>query len=353
MRNITALAPAPNSALLAVVAKALAMTRGGEGGGHAQDALRYAEATGAPVVAQNYLKALVSAGATGDADLAGLADTRTIVTAFISSLRNRSLFYSLLDDGLVKVPLRTRISSVTADATAFLVGQGAAVPVSRMEIAEADLEPVRAAGLIVMTDEMLRTAGPAGEAMITRELRRVVTASVDDQFLALVVDGSTPTSVSAGNDASAAAADLRTLFQAVGITGESRAILALAPDVALAASTLIEGGSFVFPDMSPTGGRMINTDALVSDQLAAGTIMLLDGSGIAGNSDTITISASHDTSIEMRDDPVSSSTTPTGTTMVSMFQTFSTAMLAQAYFGAERIRDNAVATVTGVAWGEA
>lgn len=354
MRNLTALTTAPDAALMAILAKNLATSRGESLSIRAREALVNAERTGAPQRVQTYLKALVGAGSTGDATLDGLVDANIIVTAFISTLRNRSVFYSLLDDGMVKVPLRTRFSAITASATAFIVGEGAAVPVSKLGIKGQTVDPARAAALVVLTDEMVRSAGPAGEAVISRELRRGVTAAVDAQFFDMVVDGDTPTFTGSGTgDAEDVRADLRRLLAAVAPTAESRIMFALAPDVARGAATLTGAlGAYVFPEMGPTGGRILNTDAMVSDQLEPGTVMLLDSAGIVGNSDTITVDASGDTTVELRDDPTGDTIAPTGgTTMVSMFQTNSVAIMAQAYFGAERVRDNAVAVVTGASWG--
>lgn len=354
MRNITAVAAhTPEPALLAVLAKHLAIA-GGEGLSRVESALAIGEERGAPARVQAHLKAVLAAGTSDDPALNGLADARIITTAFTTSLRNRSIFYRLMDGLLIRVPLRTRLSFTTANASAFLVGEGAATPVARMSLEGTMLDPVKAAGIIIFTDEMLRSAGTAGETMLTRELRRVTIAAVDEIFLDVVTDGDTPTIASTGNTAVDAAADLRALFAAVALTAESAPLLAVAPDAALAASTMLTtGGGFLFPEMAPTGGRMLGVEAIVSDQVAAGRIVLIDGAGIAGETDAVTVEASNQASIEMRDDPVANGITPTATTSVSMFQTNSTAILVKAYFGAERFRDNAVAILTGVSWGEA
>ena len=80
-------------------------------------------------------------------------------------------------------------------------------------------------------------------------------------------------------------------------------------------------------------------------------MLLIDGVGIAGESDAIKIDASDDTTIEMETEPTQDSTTPTASEMVSMFQTNSVAIMAKAWFGAERIRDDAVARITNIMWG--
>ncbi|QPB21340.1 hypothetical protein [Rhizobium sp. 007] len=47
---------------------------------------------------------------------------------------------------------------------------------------------------------------------------------------------------------------------------------------------------------------------------------------------------------------VQDSTTGAGTNLVSMFQTNSVAVQALVAFAAERLRDNAIAQVTGIEW---
>jgi HK97 family phage major capsid protein len=334
------------TALLPILARNLALA-----GGRSDDALRFAQATKAPDRVIQFLKAPVSAHDTNDADLAGMVDARVISTSFQTLLRNSSLFFRLLDNGLVRVPLRTRVGFTAASATAFVVGEGAAVPLSRMEIAGNVLEPTKVAALVVLTDEMIRSGGSDAEALIARELRRAVSHTVDEAFLAIAADNA-PSTPSAGPDAADAMADLRTLLTAVQPSAESRLLFAMSADVGRAAATLLTAtGGRLFPLMGPVGGTMIDVPAMVVDAMEPGTLALLDAAGIAGNAGLVTVEASNDTTVEMESEPDGDSTTPTATTLVSMFQTNSTAILARATFGVHRFRDDAVAVVEGVDWG--
>lgn len=335
---------------LAVMARALVLAKG-----MPNEARAIAEKLEASDRVMRVLnKSSIGAQYTGDPNTPGLVDARVITTTFQAGLRNRSLFYTLLEAGMTRVPLNTRISFTTAKATAQVVGQGAAVPVTRIEVGGAGLRLRFAAGLIVVTDEMMRVSGSAGEALFGRELPRAVTSAIDEGFLSVVIDGDTPTLASQGPDAEDAVTDLKVLLAAVAPQAESRLMWAMAPDVGRAAAGLMTmGGGLLFPDMSPLGGEMLNLPAMVSDEIAAGELLLIDAVGIAGDSDLITVEASNEATIEMETAPMGDATTPTGTLQVSMFQTHSTALLAKAFFGCERLRDNAVAKITGVAWGGA
>lgn len=347
MRGVIATSPRPDPGLMASLAKSLAL-----GGGRTQDALFIAEHAGASPRVVNTIKAAIGSLWTGDTGATGFEDASFITTQFLPFLRNGSLFYRLLDAGMTRVPLKTRIGFTTANATAWVVGEGAAVPVSGMAAEAAGVDRHKGSALIILTQDMIRSTGASGEALIARELRRGVGSTVDAKFIDLVSSDLTPLT-SAGNDAAAVAADLRALVAAVGPTSESRLMWAMAPDVALAASTLIGAGGFVFPEMTPMGGRILGIDAVVTDGLLAGSIALLDATGIAGDSELITVEASDQTTIQMSDAPTMNSVTPTGVTAVSMYQTNSVALMATSWFGAWRFRDEAVAIMDGVTWGAA
>lgn len=327
--------------MLGAYAKILAMARG-----DLPQALLISEERGETGRVQSVLKAAVAAGTTTDLAWAKpLADHQIIVGAFVSLLRNSSVFYKALDTGMVRLPFNTQVALVTAGATAGIVGEGNPAPVTRLSLSGVSLQPKLATSMIVLSDELVRSTSTASEVLMSRELRRGITAAVDTEFLSLITDASTSTAVSTG----IARADLRALLDAVKPKAESRLMWVLAPDVARAAATLsLADGTDVFPAMGPTGGEMLMIPAIVSDQMATGTIGLLDTTGIAGESDTITIDASNQATLEMNDAPGGGA----GATLVSMWQHNMVSILAKAHFAAERLRSDAWATVTGVVWGD-
>lgn len=124
----------------------------------------------------------------------------------------------------------------------------------------------------------------------------------------------------------------------------------MAPDVANRASLIDDVGD----GMSPMGGEMLNLPALVSGQVEAGVLFLIDASGIAADRGTITLAASNETTLEMLDENLQQNAlTGAGVNLLSLFQTNGMALKAIAYFAAERYRANAVAKMTDIAWGDA
>ena len=147
-------------------------------------------------------------------------------------------------------------------------------------------------------------------------------------------------------------ADLRTALLAVNTVGAAKLYWVAAPDVAKKASTLADtAGGDAFAAMSATGGELANLPAIVSSGVPAGSLYLIDASGIVADGGPVTVTATGQADVLMDTAPVMSSAVPTAAQMVNMFQTNSTALKANAWFGAEVLRDDAVAVVTGINWG--
>lgn len=285
-------------------------------------------------------------------DDSAMVDMNIIVSAFIQQLRNQSAFYRLLD-GMIRVPFKTRISMIATDATAWIVGEGKPIPVTRATLDALTLDPKKAAALLVITEELLRST--KSEQNLTLALRRAISAAVDGQFFSLVIDDDTEEIASTGDDAIAAAGDIKLLLDAVSPSVESSLLFVLSPEVQRAAATLTtQSGGFLFPNLTPVGGDIVGIPAIPSDQVGAGKVALIDASGIAGESGTVAIDASGYADIEMQSSGLLiDSDTPAAAVLTSMWQTNSVAIRAVVDFDAKRLRDNAVAVLTGVEWGNA
>jgi hypothetical protein len=266
-------------------------------------------------------------------------DFATMIGAFTDSLRNRSVFYRLLDGGFTRVPLRTRAAVVTTGATGS-TGEGRAIPVRQLTLSAPTLQITRAAAMFVCSDELLRNVSSAGQSLFSRELRGAISDSVDAEFLNQVIDTGTLSLSSTGSDVEAVLADLRALLNAVDTTGNAALFWVVSSDVAKFASVLYGSGGFVFPAMSPLGGEMLNLPALVCSSLAPGTLFLVNAAGIAADSDTIEVRTSTSADIEMLADPTGNSATPVGVNTVSMFETNSAASRITVYFAAEKMRSD-------------
>lgn len=332
---------------LVAVARFLAIA-----GGSPIQASVLAESTKASDPVRTVLRAAVDAGSLTDpAFAAALADS-DIVVAFVEGLRSRSVFARmLLDGGLVRMPLRTNAAVVAADATGYVVGEGMPIPISAMALSGRMLEQHKATGMVVVTKELVRSVSPAARALLDGSLKAAVSFALDAKFIDLITSGITPLPAS-GATAAAALSDLRALLDIVNINAGGSLYWAMPAGVANAASTLAGAdGEPTFPAMSPVGGEILNLPALVSDSVPSDQVMLIDASGIGGEIESVTVETSAEASVQMDSAPTSP---PNAATVLrSLWQENKLAILGRAYFGAERLRDSAVAVLSDVEWGAA
>lgn len=316
------------------------------GKGEKAEALAIAEREGfSPRV-----KAAIAPISTPDGDMAAFANSRSILITFVPLLRNSSAFFRLLDGGMLRVPLKTRITFLTGAVSANEVGEGQVTPVRRFAGDSVTAEPKKVAAIVAFSEEWLKFLSENSESFLSAELRRAISAAVDAALFATLGAAGMPTLASTGSNAIAAAVDLRYLFTAVALTAESRPLLVAAPDVAIKAATLIDANmNFLFPGMSPSGGEMCGVPVIVSDALAAGTLGLIDGAAIAGDVQGIELRSARHATIQLDDNPDSPPTA--STTPINLWQRNLVGVKLTVFFAAVRLRATAMSTVTGIAWG--
>jgi hypothetical protein len=247
--------------------------------------------------------------------------------------------------------MNTRVGVVTAGETSpSLQTAGAAIPVHTLSLSGQTLSPLRASAIFVASSELIQNVSGAGQALMSRQLRGVISDSIDAEFFGRVIDTGTPVLSSSGSDAESIVGDLRELLAVVNSINASLFFVA-SPDVARIASTAYGSGGFLFGAMSPAGGELLNLPCLVSSVLPAGTLYLIDAAGIAADFSSIEVRASASADIEMLLDPTGNSATPTGANTVSMFQSDCIALRAVAYMGVDKLQSSSVAMLSGIEWG--
>jgi hypothetical protein len=116
------LSTAHDSVILPICARYLLANRG-----DVAAAAMHAEAMGAPDRVQRILKTAVAAGnLTVPTSAGGAADLGIASAAFMVSLESVSAFFAILNNGAVRVPLRTKVNLSTTPAVGYLVGEGLA-----------------------------------------------------------------------------------------------------------------------------------------------------------------------------------------------------------------------------------
>lgn len=297
------------------------------------------------------LKAAVPMGTSSSTEYGQLVSFQTVAAGFVESLRSTSVLDAILPFAR-RVPLRSSLAIVTSASNAARQTPGGAKIVTRLSLAPGGLSPLDVAAMVVLTEEVLRLSTSAALQLIDRELTAGVSVACNAEFLAGVVSG-IAAQASTGNFL----ADLRLMLASVNSVGVGRYFLVMGAGIANEISTLPSAPGEqtpAFPSMSPNGGSLQSIPALVvgdaempADSGGPLDLILLEAGQIAAAADAPLLSSSRYATIQMDDDP----SLPGN--LVSMFQTNSAVIRAERKIGFERLRDSAVAAISGAEYGSA
>jgi len=296
------------------------------------------------------LRAAADAGSTLDPNWALQLTAHTdLAAAFLETLRSINVFDRLLPD-MVAIPARTNAAVIVASGAASEVEEGRAIPVREFSLSGAKLIEHRAAAILIITDELVRTASPLGLRLLQTELRGAIAQSTDAIFLTTLLAGITP-GTSAGTTAANLAADLRSLLLTIGPKARSRLAWLMDGTTATEIATKTDtAGAPLHPAMGATGGELLGLPALVTDAMPrdsdGGVLMLVDAQRIGADAGIVTMDSSSEALVQM--DTAPAEPTVAATVMTSLFQRNLKALRAQRTFGFEVVRANAVAALTAV-----
>ena len=318
------------------------------------------------------MKAAVAAGDTTTAGWAAeLVYQNNLASEFIEFLRPQTILGKM--PTLTRVPFNVRIAGQNAGSSAFWVGQGQPVPVSKLGTMSVNLGIAKAAGLVAIDDELVRSSSPSAEMMVRNDLGKAIAQFLDVQFLdpdiaavtnvspASILNGVTPVAAS-GTDSAALRTDVQALFDGflVANLDPSQAVWIMTPTQALAISLILNPlGQPTYPGINVMGGVLFGLPVitsmsakLVGSPTVGNLIALVNAPEVLMADDgQVTISASQEASIQMLDNPTNESTGSTAaTTMVSMFQTSAMAIKAVRYINWTKRRATAAAWISNAAY---
>lgn len=311
------------------------------------------------------LKAAVSAGTTTDPQWAGaLVEYQDFANDFVEFLRPQTIIGRFGQGGipaLRQVPFNIRVPAQTSGGAAQWVGQGKAKPLTKFDFESITFGFAKVAAISVLTEELIRFSTPSADVLVRNGLAESVIARLDADFInpaKAEVAGVSPASItngiagipSTGNpDEDAAAAFGQFIAAELQPTG---GVWLMSSTTALALSMRKNPvGQKEYPEMTMLGGTFQGLPAIVSQYVGnqlvlvnAPDIYLADDGGVA-------VDMSSEASLEMESAPTGDSITPTGTELVSMWQTNSVAIRAERWINWKRRRSAAVARVTNVNYG--
>jgi len=308
------------------------------------------------------VKAAVGAATTTDATWASpLIAYNVMASEFIELLRPNTIIGKI--PGLRRVPFNIQMPATTTGSSVGWVGENAPKPVTNMAFSTVTLRWAKAAGIIVLTDELVRFSNPAAEAVVRNDLIEAMTQFLDGQFVdpavaavtnvspASITNGVTPVSRSGTNEA-AFRADVKTLLSTFLSNNLSTAggVWIMTQQQALALSLMINSlGQASFPTITAEGGTLLGYPVIASENVKTMGGSPADGSNLifakaseimlADDGQTV-IDASNQASVQMDSAPDSPPTASTN--MVSLWQMNMTGIRAERWINWAKRRSTAV-----------
>lgn len=213
------------------------------------------------------------------------------------------------------VPFSSTAATVSTSPSAFWVGAGLAKPVSAAAFGTAKMDPLKAAGIAVISKELVRTSGERADAAIEAALagaaRRAVNAS-------LLSDDAAVSTVSPGGLAAGLVAIDSTGTDDTSIFGDVLALLDGLENPVLVASL-----GYALRIRHAFGGAP-ELPVIVAPE-AGDLVFAIDELAVAYSLGGLNVNASEHAAIEMSDGPSQPAT------LVSMFQTNSVALRVEIY----------------------
>lgn len=296
------------------------------------------------------LRAAVAPGSTTDATFAEpLVQLNNMTGEFIELLRAKEIIGRI--PGLDRVPFNIKVPRGTSDPTAYWVGQGDVKPLSRPSFDSITLTFAKVAGIVPMTEELMRFSNPSAEVQVRDGLIKALAYLTDRDFLdpskaatvgvspASLTNGVTPT-IASGTTADALRADLANLLSDFADANEdvTGVVLVMTPTTALNIGLMRNSlGQKEFPDLGMNGGVLEGFPVITSTNIAATggsptdgfPIVAINAPNVYLAEEGVEVDVSREASLQMTDTPDSPETA--STVLVSLWQRNMVAIKAERY----------------------
>ncbi|MBZ9653536.1 phage major capsid protein [Phyllobacterium lublinensis] len=354
---------------------AIALARGK---GNLMQAAEVAKAWGDTPEVEIVLKAAVAAGTTTDADWAKpLVEYANMTSEFVELLRPQTIIGRILN--LRRVPFNIKIPRQTAGSAAQWVGEGKPKPVSELAFDQITLGFAKLAGIVVLTDELVRFSNPSAEALVRQDLINTIVQTMDKDFVdpakavsagvspASITNGVTPV-VASGTDADAVRADVKKLFAKFLAANMSLAgaVFIMTETQALGLALMLNPlGQPEFPGLAvngTSGGTFFGLPVVLSENIPAnpGSGSPLVGAGsriilakateiLLADDGQVMLDVSREASLEMDSAPTSPVTA--STVLVSLWQHNMVGIRAERFINWAKRRANVVQYIDSANYG--
>lgn len=280
------------------------------------------------IVAQ--LKSAVAAGTTTDSTWASpLAQPTGLVNEFLELLRPSTLIGKI--PGLRRVPFNVNMPRQTAGGTYSWVGEGAPKPLTKPAYDTVSLGIAKAAGIIVLTEELVRNSSPSAQEAVRAEMLAGMAKYLDEQFIVAsnaavsnvspgsITNGVTGTAAS-GTAESNARADIRKLIATLAGNNYplGQVVLATSESIAFTLGTLVNSlGQTAFPGVTVNGGSILGIPLVTSNSVGA-QIVAIHAPSILFADAGVELDISREASLQM--DTAPTNPVDATTVLVSLWQ---------------------------------
>ena len=300
------------------------------------------------------VKAAVNPGNTTDASWAGvLVQMQNATNEFLELLRPATIIGKI--PGLRQVPFNTLVPVQTGGGTYAWVGQGAAKPVGKLALTQVGLGFSKAAGILVITQELAKLSTPSAEQVVRTDMVNGMAQFLDQQFIdpaVALVPNVSPASITNGADTAASSDD------AYGDLHKIASYFAL-NQIPLAGLTLImsetnaltmgmvrdAAGNPLFPGMTASGGTALGMNVIASNAAGTNVIGVHPQGVLYADEGGVQIDVSTEASVMMDSAPV-----PGTTAFTSFFQNNLIGLRAERMINWNRARPKSVYYLTDAAY---
>lgn len=318
------------------------------------------------------LRAAVAAGTTTDATWASpLVVYQNMASEFIELLRPQTIVGKI--DGFRRVPFNIKVPRQTGGSTVNWVGEASVKPITSVAFDQLSLGFSKIAGIIPLSEELVRFSSPSAEALVTADLIASIAQFMDVEFIdptnapvtnvspASVTYGATSIAAT-GVTAAALRADVKSLmalFLAANLSPVG-GVWIMTAQQALAISLMVNAlGQPEFPGVTMLGGTFLGFPVIASENVPTVGASPTDGSRIVfllanqvllADDGLVTIDASREASLQMDTAPDSPATA--STVMMSLWQNNMVAIKAERYINWLKRHDAACAYINYAKYAE-
>ncbi len=317
-----------------------------------------------PEIAQ-HIKSVVEAGDTTTSGWASqlLPPAQQMSNDFLDLLRPMLIMGKL---PLKNVPFNCQVPLQSAGGTYGYVGEGAPKPVTKPTYGSATLRFEKAAGIIVITQELARFGNPSAEMLVRDEMLKGLanffdtvfisaTAAVSNVSPAGILNGKSTTGAASGTTAARFRYDANLMIQAMVTNNQNlaTAYILMGAGIAMSLSSMINSlGQPEFPTISAQGGTYLGIPIVVSTNLGTNIILVQPGDILLAEDPAITIDVSTEASVEMDTAPALGDSSPITdvSTLKSFWQNNLVGIRAEQFRTWKVGRSSAVEFISGAAY---